>query len=81
MTTVVTLRGEAATIDARCAAVAEMYAALAERARAGEISAAATSFVKVDGTIGTLWEATGQRYQAIGAAAVLLAQMTSAREV
>lgn len=80
MSVVVNIHGEAADIDTRCAAVAQMYEGLAARARNGEIAAAATAFVRSDGTIGTMWETAGSLYPAIGAVSVLIAEMTGARD-
>lgn len=80
MSKVVSLKtGEAASIDARCADVAAMLREVADQAERGEVTAAAIAFVRIDGTIGTLWESSGQVYQTIGAATVLCAEMAGLR--
>ncbi len=80
MSKVVSLRGEVADLDARCRAVAKLFEEMAERARSGEVTAASVAFVRMDGTIGTLWEAAGQVYQTIGATSVLLGEMSGYRQ-
>lgn len=75
---IVSIHGEPASIDARCEDLALMCEKVAALAREGVAVASAIAFVKADGTIGTLWEAAGSGYPAIGAVAILQAEMTVA---
>jgi hypothetical protein len=72
---VVTLRGEPASTDDNCEAVALMCERVAAMAREGRVTAAAIALVYADGTMSNLWEARGHGALTVAATSIMQHEM------